>query len=177
VIPEVVDGDTVRVQLLDGDTPVGTTGQNVSIRFAGINTPEILYFKGPDGTSYGGPINDPNDSALAALNYLKNRLANNTRVVIRFDRQNLRDSTGTRYVGVIFHNVPVGTPDSERLKVLKDMATRQPLIPWDAFLDDGRPYTLNWEMIMTGYGNVEMRETLWDTSWRDAALTNRSYID
>jgi hypothetical protein len=47
------------------------------------------------------------------------------------------------------------------------------LVPWDAFLEDGRPYTLNWEMVMTGYGNVYMVDAIWDSEWRERAIDNQ----
>jgi hypothetical protein len=109
-----------------------------------------------------------------AAQYVKDRFANDseTIIAIRVDLTNIEDDND-RIVGVIFHNAPLGTLLSERRDVLKTIASRQPLVPWDAFLEDGRPYTLNWEMVMTGYGNVYMVDAIWDSEWRERAIDNQ----
>jgi hypothetical protein len=59
-----------------------------------------------------------------------------------------------RPIGVIFHNVPVGTPPEKRIETLMKIASQWPLIEWDSYMDDGRPYTFNWEMIMNGHSQT-----------------------
>ena len=39
-------------------------------------------------------------------------------------------------------------------------------------MEDGRPYTLNWEMVMAGYGNVDMRDNQFDAGRSDQISPN-----
>ncbi len=168
----VIDGDTIEVKVIEGGGYF-SAGEIVTVRMSAINTWELEYYNNPN-TEYDEATNGPeNDLGILAYNYLVNRftLPSERRIAIRFDLAKPYDNNEyRRLVGVIFHNTPLGTPNVDRLDVLKAQAERTPTIPFDAFMDDGRPYTLNWEMVMTGYGNVDMRESLWDTSWRKDAI-------
>lgn len=172
----VIDGDTINVRVIENVNGGGqfSPGQVITVRFASVNSYELQYKNNPYSSYNETLSNDPNDLAVLAYNYLVNRFSGGERTVaIRFDKNNPIDNPEYgRLVGVIFHNAPIGTANTERLKVLSEIAGRNPMVPWDSFLEDGRPYTLNWEMVMTGYGNVDMRESLWDTNWRDEAVYN-----
>lgn len=164
----ITDGDTIKVQVLDG----GGTFQNgevIKIRFSVVNAYELKYKNNDVGN------NPANDLGYMAYQYLASKFANATSrtVAIRFDKRNMR--TYDRYVGVIFHNVPLSVPLSDRLNTLANYASQYPPIPFDDYLPDGRPYTLNWEMVMTGFGNVDMRESLWDTTWRNGSTDINTY--
>lgn len=170
VINGVVDGDTINVRIMESNAPGYEAGSVKTVRLASINTFELQYKNNPYTTYNETLNNDPNDMAVLAYNYLVNRFKTGDRTVaIRFNKRDFLDDYG-RTVGVVFHNAPLGTQPSQKGQVLKEIAGRTPLLPWDAFLEDGRPYTLNWEMVMSGYGNVDMRESLWDTNWRDQAV-------
>lgn len=167
-ITEVIDGDTVWVEIVDG-AGVLQTGAREKVRFRSVNTAELEY-KGESVV-----LNDPESRAMQAYTYVANRFTNQSErvVAIRLDTNDLRDNTdSSRLLGVIFHNAPYGTPASKRGEVLREIASRLPLVPWDAFLDDGRPYTLNWEMVMTGLGNVYMVDSTWDSNWRENAIAD-----
>lgn len=166
----VEDGDTLNVRILE-NVEGYRIGQVLSVRLSFINTYEIEYHD-DDTTSFNETDEVPfNDMGKIAYDYLVARFSieANRNIAIRISKRDAVDKYG-RTLGTVFHNVPLGTPASERLEVLKRYAQTSPPIPMDAYLEDGRPYTLNWEMVMTGYGSIDMRESLWDTSWRRNAL-------
>lgn len=168
----IEDGDTVHIQVLTSTDGALAPGSIHAVRLSVVDTYELQNHDNPYTSTNEAEENNPeNDLGRLAYEYLRSRFANakDRIVAMRIDKRNLTDHYG-RILGVIFHNAPLGVDAVGREQVLKDYATRNPPIPFDAYLPDGRPYTLNWEMIMTGYGHVDMRESLWDTTWRNNAL-------
>jgi hypothetical protein len=166
----VEDGDTLNVRIVESVEGF-TAGQIVKVRLSFINTYELEYHD-DDTTSFNETDQVPyNDMGKLAYDYLVARFstAEARKIVLRINRRDPKDHFG-RTIATVFHNTPLGTPQSERLDVLKSYAQSSPAIPIDSYLEDGRPYTLNWEMVMTGYGAIDMRESLWDTTWRRDAL-------
>jgi endonuclease YncB( thermonuclease family) len=164
VITRVIDGDTVEIRVLKGEGSPYPDGTTKSVRLAAINAAERA--------SYAVESNNPNDLGDLAYQYLNNKYLdnnNNNVIAIRIKRSE-REDDYERIIGTIFHNVPTSTPPSSRSRVLKSYASANPPIPMHGYLDDGRPHTLNWELVMAGYANVDMRESLWETDWRDDAL-------
>ena len=164
----VIDGDTIDVLVTDGKGLVPNGIQR--IRLAGINTSEINFYDNPH-TPYSEVMSNhsANDMGRLAYEYLVSKfsITNNQTFVIRIDKANPQDSTNSqRYLGVVFYNAPIGTEPSKRMEVLEDIAKSNPPIAWDQFMEDGRPYTLNWELVMSGYGNVYMLDSLFDTENR-----------
>jgi endonuclease YncB( thermonuclease family) len=165
-ISRVIDGDTVDVTVINGEDSPYANGSTQRIRLASVNTAE-LPFKGSAVDQ-----NDPNNLGYLAYQYVNNKYSyeyspnNVVAIRIRKDEKLSRD----RIVGTIFHNVPIETPPSSRGTVLTSYASADPPIPFAGYLNDGRPHTLNWELVMAGYGNIDMRESLWETSWRDDAV-------
>lgn len=169
----VIDGDTIQVRLISG-TGSAPNGPVIRVRLSNVNTYEVEFKDNPTTSDYNEIVLNPsNDLGRLATEYMISRFTNELDrfVVLRVDkRSQYRTDRYGRTIATIFHNVPFSTPASERLNVLEAYASRSPAIPFDSYLSDGRPYTLNWEMIMTGYGNIDLRESLWDTSWRDGAI-------
>lgn len=166
----VIDGDTIHVKVTDSSNSRFANGSVMKIRLAAVNTSELTY-KQIAGTEFDETsLNLPNDLALLATKYLQNRFADadNRTVALRLTSD--IQMTYDRVVAVVFDKVPLSTSTiskEKKIEILKSFASREPQIPWDAYLDDGRPYTLNWELVMTGYGNVEMRDSIWDTGRDD----------
>jgi endonuclease YncB( thermonuclease family) len=156
----IVDGDTIYVKKLDASGNV--TGETVQIRLAGINTPEL-----PQKEDV--MANDPYDKGFLARQYIENRLVieqlqKGFRPIVA-----IRESVGSgstmgssqdsygRTLAVVFHNVSGEVATSEeRSKKLLENATAWPLISWDAFTPEGLPYTMNWEMVTTGFAYTDM---------------------
>lgn len=156
----IIDGDTIKVKKLDASG--NATGELVTIRLAGINTPEL-----PQKEDV--MANDPYDKGFLARQYLENRLVTEQLVKGFKPIVAIRESVGSgstigssvdsygRTLAVVFHNV-VGTvaTSEERSKKLLENATAWPLISWDTFTPEGLPYTINWEMVTTGFAYTDM---------------------
>lgn len=166
----VIDGDTFYARVIDSQNPKYANGKLIKVRLAAVNTKELTYkqIAGPavDETNY----NLPNDLALLATRYLQNKfsIVENRVMAMRLPPEN--QTSYDRTVGVIFDKIPPTTSNisrEKRIEILKALAQRDPVIPWDAYMEDGRPYTLNWELVMAGYGNVDMRDSLWSAGRDD----------
>lgn len=164
--PGVIDADTIDVRIVDGDG-ILANGAVYRIRLSLVDAYELRDKRGINASP------DVNDLGFLGTDYVKGKFARpeNRNIVLRVDKTNLRDTGGNRILAAVFHNAPMGTLPSQRHEVLAAMARTQPLIPFDAFLPDGRPYTLNWELVMIGYGNVDMSDHYWDWPGRDEALS------
>ena len=164
----IQDGDTINVKVIDGQGSIAP-GSVMKVRLSVVNTYELQNHDNPNTPENETELSPANDLGRLAYQYLVNKFANvqSRTVAIRIDKRNPRSYD--RYIGTIFHNIPFATPLSERLSTLQNYAAQYPPISFDDYLPDGRPYTLNWEMVMTGYGNVDMRESLWETTWRNNA--------
>ena len=160
----VIDGDTLWVKILDSKNPKFAAGTVIKLRLSAVNTPELTYkqlgYTEYDETS----LNLPNDLALLATRYLQAKFTNPDNRIIAIRLPPGKQMTYDRMLGVVFDKVPSSSSSisrEKRIEILKSFAAREPVIPWDSYMEDGRPYTLNWEMVMTGYGNVDMRDSLW----------------
>jgi len=164
----VEDGDTLNVKIVDGGG-FFSAGNVVKVRMNIVNTYELQYHDKPYTSIDETDFIPDNDLGKMALQYLRNKFANpeNRKVAIRFDKRHLKSFD--RYVGLVFNNVPLGTESGQALNILKGYASQYPPISFDQYLPDGRPYTVNWEMVMTGYGNVEMKDSIWNNNWRNDA--------
>jgi hypothetical protein len=166
-VTEVVDGDTIGFEYVNEDLNFDVTipdfgvtsdSDQLRLRFSGINTPELRYKLTSD--DYG--FNDPDDLSVEATNFVEQALITDPAnggydpiFALRIDNSSttMRDNYG-RVLGVIFHTVPEGTPNAERARVLYDQASQWPINPWDSYHLDGRPYTLNWELVTRGLADV-----------------------
>lgn len=170
----VVDGDTLHVQFITGINSFIPSGPVIRVRLSNMNAYELEHKDNPTTSDYNEIVLNPeNDLGRLATEYMIRRFTNlvDRFVVLRVDKRTaFRYDRYGRLIAAIFHNVPIGTGAFDRMTILEQYASRTPAIPFDAYLNDGRPYTLNWEMVMTGYGNIDLRETLWNTSWRDGAI-------
>lgn len=168
--PGVIDGDTLWVRFIESNNPRYAPGRIEKIRFTGTNTSEVLSqykqnaYTGFDETTLG----PSNDRGILATRYLQSKFSDpdNRIVAIRIDVR--QEKSFDRFLGTVFHNLPVSSlgtslTKKKRGEILRDIALRDPVIPWDSYMEDGRPYTVNWEMVMTGYGNVDMRDSLWNS--------------
>lgn len=160
-IHRVVDGDTMTSF---DPTIIGAGGEKLKIRFLGIDTPE-LRFKGNEEDPYSDwMINSANNRGRLAAEYLRKRLIydleeqfQDTTVALRIDPdpKNQTDKFGRR-LATIFHNVPAGVTDPKIRRELLEHYAKSTEIEWDSYMDDSRPYTMNWELVMTGYAHVDM---------------------
>ena len=157
----IIDGDTFIGQRYNDD---GTLKQEqVRFRLAGVNSSELEYKNMPSR-------NDSTNKAFIARQFLEKRLITDqvsagyepivaVRVANNLGDQGKgmgKDKYG-RTLGVIFHNTPSGvTSNEDRKKVLLETATRWPLVEWDSYMTDGRPFTANWELVMAGLAKVDM---------------------
>jgi hypothetical protein len=162
----IIDGDTVGFYHVDNNGNVIASDPSnpdlSNLRMSGVDAPEL-------GFKHQLEFNRSDDPGLLAWQFAKKRLHDDpiaegyepTFVVrpgngplnVINGRQTTYEHFG-RPIGVIFHNVPVGTPPEKRIETLMKIASQWPLIEWDSYMDDGRPYTFNWEMIMNGHSQT-----------------------
>lgn len=171
-VTEIEDGDTIHVKVLEGDllTPNGALDARftkpedkgtISLRLTGTRVFETLDHDNLEQ-------NPVTDEGRRATEYLMRMLPIGSHVAVRNNRDRPQDDFG-RSLSVVFHTVPFGTPDENVDAVLMGNAGRVrtgvdgvwgpagiPGAPWDGYLDDGQPYTINWHMIMAGYGDVDL---------------------
>lgn len=171
-VTEIEDGDTIHVKVLEGDllTPNGALDARftkpedkgtISLRLTGTRVFETLDHDNLEQ-------NPATDEGRRATEYLTRMLPIGSHVAVRNNRDRPQDDFG-RSLSVVFHTVPFGTPDENVDAVLMRNAGRVrtgvdgvwgpagiPGAPWDGYLDDGQPYTINWHMIMAGYGDVDL---------------------
>jgi len=164
VVEEVTDGDTIKL----------AGGDEIRVRLTGVDAPE-LYYKDEEMLNY----NNPNNKGRQARAYLEKILITDQEalgyepsVAIRYDPSDELDTYG-RTLGVIYHNVPFGTPedgDNGRLAVLEQYAGGYPITEWDSYLVDGRPYTANWALITNGYAYTDLGGLRFDQEAGGVAL-------
>lgn len=179
-VVRVLDGDTIAVSPIDGpmtSAKAGTDGL-VHIRLVGAKAYEL-----PDKENPGGPRVSEDHPGLRAKEYLVSRLIDYPRsqgwepiVAIRQDKTATQDAY-KRQLGVVFSNISATSVDStQRAKTLQDFAKEIPPIPWNGYLDNGQPYTINWEIIMAGYADVDTYSVSdKPDEIRGASLINPSY--
>ncbi len=169
----VIDGDTLHVVVVNPGNSALSNGEFVKIRVGSVNTSELQYKNNPYTDFNEVVLNPSNDSGRMAYEYLYNRFKNATSsekiVAIRVRKTEPKDTYG-RTIGIIFHNVRNGVIGTDRVKALESYASRNPPLPLQSYMEDGKPYTLNWELVMAGYGNVDMRDSLWDNDWSERAV-------
>jgi hypothetical protein len=171
IMSGITDGDTIKVKIIDPGNSGFAALSIKKVRLSLINTAEVQY-KDNAYTDYDElQLNAETDLGRLATEYLINKYSGDNQfnqVAIRVRTDEIFDSYD-RVIGTIFHNAPIGLGASDRIDFLKDSAMNNPPLPVHSYLDDGRPRTLNWEMVMTGYGNVDMRDSLWDQPWHTNA--------
>lgn len=164
-VTKIEDGDTIHGRIISGDymdpnnANPNIAGKEISWRFNGVRLFELANHRNPDYV----PEDDP---GRRARDYLESICPLHSIVAIRQIKGKEREFHG-RELGIIFNNVPEGVVGQEREIALMKYAGRDPdgegkwkpsnITPaaWDGYLDDGQPYTLNWQMIMAGYGDVD----------------------
>jgi len=156
----LIDGDTIWYKTVT--VPGIASGSNIQhegtfkLRFSGINTPEVAFKASDPRYKYA----NQKELGIQATEYIRQKLFTEPAdggyspvVAIRLDNSSTKDKYD-RYLGVIFNSVPAGTPDSERAAKLYELASAWPINAWDSYFPDGRPYTLNWDLVLKGYANV-----------------------
>lgn len=167
VVTAVHDGDTFY------STP-DSTGQT-NWRLAGVNAAEL-----PPGQVSIDLQNAQANISLRARSFLIDRLIDQPKAQGALSptvaiRSNINGQTFNRTAAVVFHNVPDGIDQSaivdsgavdaqgnaypstvvtQRDKFLFDEASKWPLVEWDSYLEDGKPATINWEVISAGLASV-----------------------
>lgn len=163
----IIDGDTIEFLRVDGNgNSIDSDPDNperARLRMAGVDAAELA-------SKHNLDYNRLDDPGLLAWQFAKKRLYDDpigdgydATFVVRpangpLIRINGKDPQSYEHfgrpIGVIFHNVPLGTPAEKRVEVLMKQASQWPMIEWDSYMDDGRPYTFNWEMIMHGHSQT-----------------------
>lgn len=175
-VTKIEDGDTLHGVIIGGDylspnaTNPGLAGEEIAFRFSGVRLFELSNHTNPDHV----PEDDP---GRRAREYLASICPVGTVIAVRQVRGKEKEFYG-RDLAVLFNNIPrVSNEDGQtsleqREVLLMGYAGRVPIYdgsgnitgwkpssvtpaPWDGYLDDGQPYTLNWQMIMAGYGDVD----------------------
>lgn len=128
----------------------------VSPGVGGSGSIRLMYVVAP--AQHGSLNSDP---GVIARDYAVEKLINEPRslgyeptVAIRVNPTQPRNQFG-QLVGVLFHNVPAGTPPDKRQEFLIKSAQDWPNTSWDSYLIDGRPATFNWELVTAGHGNID----------------------
>jgi len=162
----IVDGDTFSCQKLDADGNL--TGSTFKIRLAGIDTAELDFKQDIQR-------NDSSQKAYIARQFLEKRLitdqvANGLEPIVAVresigagvdGRFGSKDKYG-RTLAVVFHNgdydklASSAEKERQRRDSLLRNASSWPLIPWDSFTADGRTYTVNWEIVVSGLAYTDM---------------------
>ncbi len=186
VVKRVIDGDTLVLGAWNGasDDVNGATGDawggesNTSdsdgrhIRLTGLAAPELVWkdIVAKEGEALEGifddfnevTLNSPNNYARQLQEYLERLLIIKPQaegrqpvVAVRINTNEPVDFFG-RTLGVVFHNPPLNTPNPEVPRVLQQLASKWPIISWDSYMADGRPYTLNWDAINSGYAKTDI---------------------
>jgi hypothetical protein len=183
IVKKVIDGDTIVLAPWNGDTD--PSGQDTSdswggegdedgrhIRLTGVAAPELLWkdqeAKEGDTTSFipeglnEVTLNSPNNYARQLQEYLERLLIIKPQaegrppvVAVRLSQNNPVDFYG-RTLGVVFHNPPLNAATPDIPKTLLRLATKWPIVQWDSYQSDGRPYTLNWEAINSGFAKADI---------------------
>lgn len=170
-VTKVTDADTIEIKSFDSSD---TWADSVkSIRLLGVAAPELLN-KDHQGGVIDDPftlidetkfdevtLNSPNNRARLGQEYLEEVLINKPGregrvpvVAIRLNKY--EDQTYGRTLGTIFHNAPASVKVEDIPDILYRLASKWPLIPWDSYMEDGRPYTANWSVISAGFANVDI---------------------
>lgn len=153
IMPEVIISslDSVITDIIDGDTIKLTNG--MSIRLEGVAAPELW-------DKHNLNLNSPDNRGLLATQWLMDHMnqygTDNLDVAVRVNPNERTDMFG-RVLGTIFYRVPPNTKPEDIQSVLTRYAGSWPLIPWDSYMDDGIPYTLNWAIIASGYAAVDTK--------------------
>jgi hypothetical protein len=157
-VTKVEDGDTLNGIVVGGDLAANGANVELSFRLSGVRAPELANHQNPEYVP-------EDDIGLRAKEYLESIIPVGTVVVVRQLKSRPQEHWG-RELAVVFHNAP-DAPDVSREEVLMAQAGRipdgnggwkpspVPAAAWDGYLDNGLPYTANWQMIMAGYADVD----------------------
>jgi intein/homing endonuclease len=155
--PDPVDIKKVRVKyvviskIIDADTIVGSDGARY--RLTPLDAPELSFKNNLDLNPQFDPGRLSTEWVINTLNAETVDIGHPWTFAIRINESRDTDDYG-RTLGVIFHRCPQGTTPEDREATLMNYASQVPVVPWDSFMEDGRPYTLNWEMLMRGYASI-----------------------
>jgi hypothetical protein len=171
----VIDGDTIEVEILEDVYPF-KAGILRKVRLSGIDTYETKYKEATGNTR----LNDGeqtkigfNDLGRMGRDYLFRKFSTEQSryIVLRASKKN--GSTFDKYgriLATIFSNTSADNMSTQsRIDQLYSFASKNPPISMDSYMSDGRPYTLNWEMVMAGLANVYLNDIIYDNDWRQKA--------
>lgn len=164
VIDTYFDGDTFMFEL--------QTAEQGRVRLAGVSAAEISH-NFADGDIPVDQTYAENHIAYQAAAFLRKRLLDDP-VAEGYEptvaiRVGANATTYDRIAAVVFHNIPPNTPTSGvdpnpantqglsyRDFALYQLATQWPMVEWDSYMEDGRPYTINWEIIAAGFAQTSL---------------------
>lgn len=157
-ITRVVDGDTFYIRVL-GQIKYGEFSGgsfvlgNGRVRPAGVDAPEDDFKNRAMSERTSVYANDPGVRATEFARSILMPGGNGLDVALRIDRLNRTDQFG-RTLAYVFHRAPEGLTGDDRRDFILNAAARMPPISYDSYMQDGQPYTFDWEMIAAGHGKV-----------------------
>ena len=168
------DGDTFHGRPVDENNPTFNPNTDPNLqtirefRLAGLSSVETSQAI-KDATKANAPLirnRAENDLGTLAEAFLYKRLITDPqdggyRPIVAV-RRSPSPTTYGREAVVAFHNVPEGTDPEDRPRLLKEIASRWPIVAWDSYNAEGRPYTINWEAVTSGYSTVSLYNNQYD---------------
>lgn len=150
-VVRVIDADTIKVS-----PPIN--GSFDTIRFAGIDSPEVAFKSVGEGTDSEANLQfaeqlAPLDPGVRAWRFTHDRIMGK-KIGVRVSKKEPIDLYG-RVLGYIFYYNPEDLGEGQELDtVIKEATEGENFVSWDAYRPNGMPYTLNWELVVNGHANV-----------------------
>ena len=136
----------------------------VSPAVGGSNRVKLLFVRSAAGKTeeMGG---DSNGAAERARKFTEKKLilepqanGHSPTVALRINPTSQVDQFG-QIQATIFHNLSPSIPPAQREIVLREQALAWPRIQWDSYLPDGRPYSFNWDICLSGHADIDTSQT------------------
>lgn len=163
-VVNIVDADTIDVEVW-GHAPHGVYQGNRSlsigsgelgnrIRLYGSDAVEDNFMHQSDHVRQSKL--ESGDLGVKATEWVKEKMSSppiNNMVAVRVVSPNSRDRY-ERSLGHVFWNAPEGFEREDRRRYLLEAAGKVPVKAWDSYTIDGKPHTLDWELVVRGFGRV-----------------------
>jgi endonuclease YncB( thermonuclease family) len=150
-VTKVIDADTIEIS-----PPIN--GAFNTVRFAGVDAPEVAHKSVGEGSNDEANLLfaetlSPNDPGVRAWRFTFDRI-HDQKVAIRFSKKEPTDLYD-RILGYVFYYDPEELENNvSHEDVVMSAAGGDAFVSWDAYRDSGKPYTLNWELVVNGHANV-----------------------
>ena len=137
---------SVSDHLTDDEVDSGSgslAGSRFSVSLANVALPDAALDLEPFADERG----------LRTLQFIESRVLGRS-VALRVV-PHTRDDDG-QINAYVFHNAPEGLSDEDRNEFLAAAAGGWPEVAWDSYMEDGQPYTLNWEVVAAGHARLDV---------------------